>query len=68
MKSYVKDKDQVTPGQTLPFQGDLPCHASNASNKAFSKAASEPSRYGEMLVTSCPEPSRPPDRAGQGAE
>lgn len=59
MKSRSKDKDQVVPGQTLPFQGDLPCHASNASNKAFSKAVSEPSRCGHILVTSCPDASRP---------
>lgn len=59
MKSRSKDKDQVVPRQTLPFQGDLPCHASNASNKAFSKAVSEPSRYGDILVKSCTKSSRP---------
>lgn len=59
VKSYAEDKDQVVLMQTLPFQGDLPCHTSNASNKAFSKAASEPSRCGHMLAMFCTESARP---------
>lgn len=60
MKSSVEDKDQVVPRVAQAFQGDLPCHASNTSNKAFSKAVSEPSRSGATLIISCPESTRLP--------
>lgn len=60
MKSNAKGKDQVVLRPAQVFQGDLPCHASNASNKAFSKTVSEPSRSWATLVISCPESTRLP--------
>lgn len=59
MKSHAKDKAQVVPRSTLEFQGDLPCHASDTSNKAFSKPLSERSRSRDELIKSLPEPARP---------
>lgn len=39
----------LSPGWPV-FQGDALCHASHSNNKAFSKARSEPSHPGDMLV------------------
>lgn len=62
----LKTRIKVVSCPAQAVQGDLPCHASNASNKAFSKAVSERSRSGDARHT-LTRAYRPPDCVSQGA-